>query len=116
MVSQGINIKRWLLTGITVLSLLMPYLVYGFEFMYIDNKGNRQYSCGANRRGGYVKVKQIDKYQYRVYSKTINGVISFSPGASAHAWCSGFEGAARMACGLCPLPDEPTFQTEKMKT
>ena len=105
--------KRWLLLGITIFSLLMPFLVYGFEFMYIDTSGHRWYSCGAARRGGYVKVKQVSKYQYRVYSKTLSGIITYSPGTSIKSWCGGFQGVARMACGMCATPDYDPTKAQK---
>jgi hypothetical protein len=113
MISRGIKMKRWLLLSITAISLLMPYLVYGFEFMYIDSSGHRWFSCGAARRGGYVKVKKVSKHQYRIFSKTINGIITFSPSTSEKAWCGGYQGVARMACGMCPTPDYDPTQTEK---
>ena len=113
MISKGMKMKRWLLLSIAAFSLVMPYLVYGFEFMHIDSSGNRWYSCGADRRGGFVKVKQVSKYQYRVYSKPLNGIITFPPSTSTKAWCGGFQGGARMACGMCETPNYDPTKAEK---
>jgi len=108
------KMKKWLLLGITVFSLLIPYLVQGIEFMYIDNKGTRKYSCGGGRRGAIIGVKQVSKYQYRVYAKTISGIITFPPTTSPKSWCGGFHGVARMACGFCEVPKyDPTPQADK---
>ena len=84
---------------------LLPFYGNAVEFMYIGNKGFRHFSCGANRRGGIISVKKVSGDKYRIYGKKIRGVFAIPPQSVENGWCSGLYGAARIACGLCPVPD-----------
>ncbi len=76
------------------------------EFMYRGNQGYEHYSCGSNRRGGYVKIKQITPTRFRIYSKRMSGDFEISPRTVNKAWCLGPVGAARIVCGFCKIPLE----------
>lgn len=76
------------------------------EFMYRGNKGYQHYSCGAERRGGFVKVKQIGPTRYRIYSKRMTGDFEISPATVEKSWCLGPVGAVRIVCGFCEVPIE----------
>lgn len=73
------------------------------EFMYRGNRGYEHYSCGSNRRGGFVKIKQISPTRFRIYSKRMSGDFEISPQTVEKAWCLGPVGAARIVCGFCKV-------------
>jgi len=97
-------------TGSLVLALVVFIFsstpVSAVEFMYRGNRGYDYFSCGSNRRGGIVKIKQISPTRYRIYSKRMTGDFEVSPATVDKDWCLGPVGAARIVCGFCNVPME----------
>ena len=81
----------------------------GVEFVFRGNKGYDHYSCGSNRRGGYVRVKSIGNDWFQIFGKRLSGEFEISLNTVDKAWCLGNVGAARIGCGFCKLNKEDQF-------
>lgn len=98
--------RVWVAALISVVFIFSSIPVFAVEFMYRGTRGYEHYSCGANRRGGIVKVKQIAPTRYRIYSKRMTGDFEISPATVDKPWCLGSVGAVRIVCGFCKVPLE----------
>lgn len=78
----------------------------GVEFVYRGSRGYDYFSCGSDRRGGFVRVKATGENTFQIYSKRISGEFEISPNTVTSNWCLGKVGAARVACGACRLNNE----------
>ena len=91
-----------LLIAVSLIFISIP--VQAVEFMYRGNRGYDHYSCGSNRRGGFVQIKQIAPTRFRIYSKRMRGDFEISPQTVDKSWCLGPVGAVRIVCGFCNVP------------
>ncbi|MCP4750768.1 MAG: hypothetical protein GY866_07740 [Proteobacteria bacterium] len=81
--------------------------------MYKGKKGLDHFSCGSDRRGGFVAIKDLGNDRFRIYSKRLSGIVTLSPKVVKNGWCRGIYGAARVACGFCRTPSPVKGESQK---
>lgn len=78
--------------------------LFAIDKLYIDDKGFRHYTCGANMRGAQIAIKDIGRNRFRVKSSVYGGILTLDPDEMESKWCTGLLGAVRVLCGYCEKP------------
>lgn len=93
--------KTQLLLLIIVISLVVPSMVFGIDFVWKDEKGGHYYECGGYVVGGRTRVKAEGGDMYRVKGSMMNRIIK----------ATSIYHAAQIACGEKPEMDEQPTQS-----
>jgi hypothetical protein len=98
--------KKRMIFLISTVLVLASFPAMAVEYMYRGSRGYEHYSCGAEGRGGIVKVMRIGDDRFRIYSKRVTGDFEISTRTVDKTWCLGPVGAVRIVCGFCKVPIE----------
>ena len=108
--------KRWACIVLAISMLVGFYVpVFGIDLMYIDTRGFRNYSCGANRRGAKIAIKDIGRDRFQIYSSLYTGIMTLPKETATDKWCTGIMGAVRVLCGLCEHPESRGRREDRKK-
>ncbi len=100
---------------ITVIWVMSLNDVFAIDRLYIDDKGFRIYSCGADMRGARIAIKDIGRHRFRVKSSRFAGIMELLPEEAENRWCTGLLGAVRVLCGYCKSPSSAGSVEDKIK-